>query len=105
MVMFNYNSNLDILTVDREERAPEDYERSVFVGDYIIDLDSDGGFLGLELLNATQNLPYTKEELEEADKADIKLKERSGAETVTVNFKCPGTKGSFSVGYRQEVNA
>ena len=45
MTDFNYDSATDILTVDREGRSPEDYDRSRPIGEYVIDLNSkDGGY-------------------------------------------------------------
>lgn len=69
MVESNYSSDVDILTLDVEDRVPEDYKESLPIGDYVIDLGDDGKFLGLEILNASQNLPFTREELGNIEQA------------------------------------
>lgn len=99
MVEFNYDSEVDILTVDRESRRPEDYKESIPVGDYVVDVDEVGRFLGLEVLNASQNLPFTIEELESIESVELEVKDRSGAETVSVDMRYSGNKGKFSLGY------
>lgn len=99
MVDFNYDPKVDILTVDLEGREPEEYEESLPIGDYIVDLDSEGNFLGLELLNASQNLPFTQEELQSIDEIDLELKERGEATTVAVDIEYSDSRGKFSFGY------
>lgn len=99
MVEFNYNSDLDILTVDVEGRRPEDYQESVPVGDYMIDVDGEGSFLGLEILNASQNLPFTVRELEGIEDVELEIIDRNEARTVSVKITYSDSKGKFSVGY------
>lgn len=99
MVDFSYSPEVDILVVDLEDRSPEDYQESIPVGDYVVDVDDDGEFLGLEVLNASQNLPFTVEELKSIEDAELEVKTKHGAVTVSVNLKYPGNTGKFSLGY------
>lgn len=99
MVDFDYNSELDILTVDLESRSSEDYEESIPVGDYVIDVDDEGGFLGLEIINASQNLPFTVSELEGIEDVELEIVDRNEARTVSVKITYSDSKGKFSVGY------
>ncbi|MFB6208764.1 MAG: DUF2283 domain-containing protein [Candidatus Nanohaloarchaea archaeon] len=99
IVEFKYNPELDIITIDKEGRSPEEYEESLPMGDYIVDIDNEGNFLGLELLNASQNLPFNKEELEKIEKVELSLKERGDARTIGVDIEYSGSKGKFSLGY------
>lgn len=105
MVDFNYDSEVDILTVDEEGREPEDYEESLPVGDYVIDLDQNDRVLGVEILNASQNLPFTKQELESIQSAELRVEERSGARTITIEVEYQDQKGAFIVGYSPGVEA
>jgi len=99
MTDFNYDSATDILTVDREGRSPEDYDRSRPIGEYVIDLNSKDEVIGLEVLNASQNLPFTKSELENIEDVSLDSMERGEGTTISVNVTYSGNKGKFSLGY------
>ncbi|PSH01282.1 MAG: hypothetical protein BRC26_03895 [Nanohaloarchaea archaeon QH_8_44_6] len=105
MVDYDYNKKADILTVDLEDRQPEDYDRSIAIGDYTVDLDEAGSILGIEILNATRNLPYTSKELQSIENADLKQVRRSGARTVIVEIEYSSNKGAFSLGYQDSIEA
>ncbi|MDY6769136.1 MAG: DUF2283 domain-containing protein [Candidatus Nanohaloarchaea archaeon] len=99
MVTTEYNADLDILTVDVENRSPEEYDRSIPIGDYIIDVADDGTVLGVEVLNAAQNLPYTKTDLEKITGAELDKQENGETGTVTVALESEEKTQSFTVGY------
>lgn len=99
MVDFSYDPSVDILTVDIEGRRAEEYDSSRAVGDYAVDLSEDGNVLGIEVLNASQNLPFTQEELKNIDYIELEASKRGGAITVSVNVTYSGNKGKFSFGY------
>jgi len=99
MVEFNYDQETDILVADKQ-REPEDYESSIPVGDYIIDINEDNEVLGIEILNASQNLPFTKEELRNIKQLKLKVEERNKAKTISLNIQySTGNKGKISFGY------
>ena len=103
MVEFNYDAEVDILVIDRESRAPEEYEKSLPLGDYIVDLDQDGEFIGLELLNASKNLPFSKEELENIKDVKLDLKESDKATTIGLDLKYSDSRGKLSFGYGKAI--
>jgi uncharacterized protein YuzE len=105
MVDSNYSSDVDILTLDIDGREPEDYQESLPIGDYVIDLGDEGEFLGLEILNASQNLPFTSQELENIESAELELNQRGEATTISVNIEYSGNTGKFSLGYETNARA
>jgi len=58
---FNYKSDLDILTV--EEESYENYSGSAEFANFVIDFSEDGDLLGVEIIDASEALPLSKEEL------------------------------------------
>lgn len=62
MTKFDYHKEDDI-AVFRYGNY-DDYERSIEVANFVVDLDGEGRFLGLEVINASRRLPLSKEELD-----------------------------------------
>lgn len=67
----NYNEDLDVLTV--EKKRYEDFGRNIESGCFIVDLDSDDEFLGLEIVDISQKLSIDKTELEKIQDAEVKF--------------------------------
>lgn len=61
MVNVNYNNELDILVIEKD--SYEDYTESVESNEFVLDLDSDSEFLGVEIIDASQKISLAKEEL------------------------------------------
>lgn len=71
MVTVEYNEELDILTVQQEEY--EQFDRSIELGGYVLDLDRDSEFLGLEIIDASQNTPLDRDDLTNINNVDVTL--------------------------------
>ena len=62
-----YDEEEDILFLSKSKKV----KASIDVGDFIIDIDHYGFVVGIEILNAEENLHLTKEQLEEIQKASM----------------------------------
>jgi len=74
-VKINYNQELDILVIEEEDY--DDYEESVAINGFIIDLDSNSNFLGVEIMGASHKFDgelSDPEKLENIDQKQINLK-------------------------------
>lgn len=65
----NYNFEEDILVLSRNKKI----KASIDFGDFIIDVDSNGFIVGIEILNASQNLGLQEEQLRDLKKAFMKV--------------------------------
>ncbi|MFB6213867.1 MAG: hypothetical protein ABEJ07_04880 [Candidatus Nanohaloarchaea archaeon] len=82
MTEVEYKSELDILVVEEEDY--EDLERNVELDGFVLDLDSDGGFLGLEIVDVSQKVPLSREELERIEDAEVRFE--SGEDYIAVQI-------------------
>lgn len=71
MVSVTYNDELDILMVEKEDYS--NYSNTIELGGYVLDLDTDNDFLGLEIIDASQNTPFDKSELSQISDVDATL--------------------------------
>lgn len=71
MTTHEYHRKDDVLVVQKD--SYDNYGRSVEVANFVLDFDTDGNFLGLEVLGASERLPLSSEELEEVEKAEIEV--------------------------------
>lgn len=82
MTKFEYSRKEDIAVF--EYGNYDNYDRSIEVANFILDIDEEGGFLGMEIINASKRLPLTKEELESIEKVETKIFEDNGDKMVTI---------------------
>lgn len=61
MTEFNYHQE-DYIAVFKYGDYDK-YDRSIEIANFVVDLDEEGDFLGLEVINASERLPLSKEEL------------------------------------------
>lgn len=63
----NYDAGENILVVSRGRKV----KASIEVGDFIIDVDMDGFVSGIEILNASENLNISEEQLNGLQNVDM----------------------------------
>ena len=64
-----YKPDIDILVVEREDF--DDFDQNLELDGFIVDLDSEGEFLGLEIIDASQKTPLSKEELQNIQEVEV----------------------------------
>ena len=71
MVEAIYKADLDILLVERENS--EDFSRNLELGGFILDLDSEDNFLGLEIVDASNKIALNQDELSNIEDVEVNL--------------------------------
>ncbi len=62
-----YDIEEDILSLSKGRKV----KASIDIGDFIIDIDTEGFVSGIEILNASENLKLTEEQLKGIEKASM----------------------------------
>lgn len=91
---FNYNSDLDILTV--EEKDYSSYSDSAEFANFVIDFSESGKLLGVEIIDASEALPLEKDELENISQVDCSVKRTDEFLKVSVEIYIDGSKNIVS---------
>lgn len=65
----NYEEEEDILCLSKGKKIKE----SLDIGDFVIDIDMAGLVSGIEILNASENLKLTSEQLKQIEKASMQV--------------------------------
>lgn len=85
-----YDYGADLLTIKEEDAA---IQRSLKIGDITLDFDSDGGVVGMEALNASENIMLPEEIDEDVPalldhivEADLAVNYRENSITVVVKI-------------------
>jgi len=74
MLNINYNKEMNILVVEKQNY--NDYSDSLELGGFVLDLDTDSKFLGLEIIDASQKTPLSREELENIREAEVEIEKQ-----------------------------
>jgi uncharacterized protein YuzE len=82
MTEFEYHEEDDVAVF--QYRSYDDYDRSVDIANFVIDLDEENNFLGLEVIGASERLPLTKEELGNAEEVEIDVREDENGVMVSI---------------------
>ena len=93
----DYKPNIDVLVVEREDF--EDFESNLELDGYVLDLDSEGEFLGLEIIDASQRTPLSKEELGSIEDAVVKFTRSEEAVKVQLVLTIDSRKNVISSQY------
>lgn len=93
----DYKPEIDVLVVERENF--EDFESNLELDGYVLDLDSKGEFLGLEIIDASQKTPLSKKELERIDDAEVKFTRSEEAVKVQLVLTIDSRKNIISSQY------
>ncbi len=67
MARINYDYEEDILAMSKGKKSKE----SIDVGDFIVDIDAQGFVAGIEILNASENLKISRQQLKMLKKASM----------------------------------
>lgn len=95
MKNFHYHKKDDIAVF--ECRDYDNYQRSIDIANFIVDLDEEGNFLGLEVLGASEQLPLTKDEIEEVEDIEFMVKSSEESMVVSVVMVNGGEKTSLNI--------
>lgn len=93
----DYKPEIDVLVVEREDF--EDFESNLELDGYVLDLDSEGEFLGLEIIDASQRTPLSKEELGSIEDAGVNFTKSEEAVKVQVILTIDSRKNIISSQY------
>lgn len=91
---FNYNSELDILTVEKEEY--ENYSGSAEFANFVIDFNDDGEALGVEIIDASVATPLEKEDLENISEVECRVKRTDEFLEISLMIYIDGRKNVVS---------
>lgn len=97
MMRIDYKPNIDVLVVEREDF--EDFESNLELDGYVLDLDSEGEFLGLEIIDASQRTPLSKEELGSIENAEVEFTRTDDAVKVQLVLTIDSRKNVISSQY------
>ena len=78
-----YDNEEDILFMSKGRKV----KSSVDIGDFIIDINSEGNICGLEILNATDNLNLTSSQLKEIQEASMNINYRPNFVSIILTLK------------------
>lgn len=92
-----YKPDIDVLVVEREDF--EDFESNLELDGYVLDLDSEGKFLGLEIIDASQKTPLSKEELESIENVEVEFTRSEEAIKVQLVLTVDSSKNVISRHY------
>lgn len=93
----DYNKDLDILTV--EEGDYSDYTESVERGGFVLNFNSVSGFLGIEILDASQKTGRTREELDTIRDAEVDVERGEDFVNFTLTLQLEDGKDTITDRY------
>jgi hypothetical protein len=93
MSRFEYREEDDVAVFEYGDYGS--YERSVDVANFVVDLDGNGNFLGLEVIGASERLPLSKQELAEVENVDVDV--RDDGESLMVSITLENDSGTASL--------
>lgn len=91
---FNYNPELDVLTVEKEDYS--NYSGSAEFANFVVDFSEDEEILGVEIIDASEALPLTKEELGSISGADCYTERTDEFLKISVEIYIDGSKNVVS---------
>lgn len=94
MTTFEYHEKDDVAVFEHGDY--DDYDRSVDIANFVVDLDEKENFLGLEVIGASEKLPLTKQELKDVEEVEIDIQEEE-AMMVTIILKRENEKTSLNL--------
>jgi len=97
MIKIDYNKEMDILVV--EEGDYDCFDRNIELGGFILDLDPESDFIGLEIIDASQKISLTKEELNKIDSAEVKYEKNDEVIRIELILEIDSTKNVISSQY------
>jgi len=95
MTGFDYHEKDDIAVF--EQGNYDNYEKSVDIANFVVELSEDEKFLGLEVIGASEKLPLTKEELSNIEDVEIKVESDEESKMVSIVLMHEGEKTSLNL--------
>lgn len=88
-----YDSEDDILFLSKGIKV----KASIDIGDFVIDVDHRGFIVGLEILNASQNLKIKEEMLKSLEKASMNIIYKPNYVLITLFMKLEKTEKDITI--------
>lgn len=85
MTHFGYHEIDDIVVFEHGDY--DNYGRSIDVANFVVDLDEDGQFLGLEVIGASERIPLNKKQLSQIEEVEINIQEDGENKMITITMK------------------
>lgn len=95
MTHFEYHEKDDIAVFEHGDY--DSYERSIDVANFVVDLNEEGEFLGLEVIGASERIPLTKKQLSNVEDVKINVQEDGENKMITITMKQGREKTSLSL--------
>ena len=92
---FEYHEEDDIAVFEHGDY--DDYERSVDVANFVVDLSQNGEFLGLEVIGASERIPLTKKQLSQIEDVEIDIQEDGESKMIFIIVKQGKEKTSLNL--------
>jgi len=89
----SYNSEEDILNISKGKGS----RASIEVGEFILDIDSNGFVSALEILNASENLGIEKNLLNEVKKAKLSIVYKPNYLLIWISFNFKGIEKEIRI--------
>ena len=103
MVNFKYKEGVDILVVEEDEYSS--FGRSIELGGIVLDINKEGGFLGVEIIDASEKTPLTREDLKNIDNAEIRYTKDEEKIKVELDLTIQGRKNTITSQYPAKATA
>jgi uncharacterized protein YuzE len=91
---FDYNSELDILTVEEEDYS--DFSSSAEFANFVVDFSEEGEVLGVEIIDASEATPLDEEDLEKISEVECRVKRTDEFLEVSLMIYIDGSKNIVS---------
>lgn len=91
--MMMYDDEEDILSFSKGKTV----KSSIDVGDFVIDIDGKGFVAGIEILNASENLHLTGEQLKSLEKASLSVTYRPRCINIRLLMKIRETEKDVTI--------
>jgi len=88
-----YDSEEDILSLSKGIKV----KASIDIGDFIVDVDYSGFIVGIEILNASQNLGIKEEQLKSLEEASMNVIYKPNYVLVTLFLKSKGKEKEVAI--------
>ena len=89
--------DLDILLIGEEDY--EDFEKSLELGGFVLDLDSEDEFLGLEIIDASQKTPLDKEDLDNVNDVEVNFERNEEVVRIEIVLEIDSSRNVISSQY------
>lgn len=89
----NYDEEEDILLLSRGRKV----KASIDVGDFIIDVDTSGFINGIEILNSSQNLGLTENQLKDLKQASMNVSYKPNDVLITIAMQFGSTEKDIHI--------